>query len=185
MSETPVRGAPAVTSPVPVVGVHELPEPLAERLAPRMQRLGYLGAFFAYAAHQPDALAGFIDFTESLKKALRVDLAEVVALSVAGALHNDYELAQHKRLAARFEFTEDWVGAVLDGRPDVLDATQTAVRELTSAVLANGGHGARAPFERVVNLLGPADGVAVLLLISRYVAHAHIANTLELTDPTS
>lgn len=183
MIETSVRGAPAITSPVPLVGAHELPEPLAERLAPRMQRLGYLGAFFAYAAHQPDALAGFIDFTESLKKTLPVDLAEVVALSVAGALHSGYELAQHKRLATRLGLADEWVGAVLDGPPDVLDAAQTAVRDLTSAVLAHGGHRARPPFERVVNLLGPADAIGVLLLIGRYVAHAHVANTLELTDP--
>jgi len=33
-------------------------------LRPRVERLGYLGEFFRYTAHQPQALISFLDFTE-------------------------------------------------------------------------------------------------------------------------
>ena len=90
----------------------DLPDDLRRQLAPRVQRLGYLGDFFRYCGHQPDALLHFYLFTEALKDALPPDLTEAVALTVAAASGNDYERAQHERLARRLGFSDPWIAAL-------------------------------------------------------------------------
>lgn len=184
MTDAGVRGLPVAELAVSPIEPQQLTAALAERLQPRIDRLGYLGAFFAYSAHQPDALAGFIDFTESLKHALPPDVAEVVALTVAARLRNEYELSQHERLSVRLGYPGEWVRAARDGHDQLLDIPQRSVRNLACAVLEDSGLGARPAFERAVDVLGSTAAIGILLLIGRYVAHAHIANTLELTDPT-
>ena len=82
---------------VPLIGVEELDPRVRQRLQSKIDRLGYLGVFFQLTAHQPEALAAFIDYTDATKKALPDDLAEVVALTVATATGNDYE--RHQRAA--------------------------------------------------------------------------------------
>lgn len=47
--------------PIARIELDDLPPPVATRLAPRVKRLGYLGEFFKCTAHQPEALAAFID----------------------------------------------------------------------------------------------------------------------------
>lgn len=178
-----VRGLPT-TGVIPHLDPSELPDLIATRLSRRLDRLGYLGAFFAYAAHQPEALAGFIDFTESLKTTVRPELTELVALRVATALGNTYELAQHQRLAGRYGFGVAWIGAAQSGDVTELGQPEGAVCEFVNIALTAGGHGSRKAFARVAELVGVEEAVGVLLLLGRYVAHAHIANVLELTDPT-
>ena len=63
----------------------DLPDELRQQLSPRVRRLGYLGDFFRYCGHQPDALLHFNLFTEALKEALPPDLTETVALTIAAA----------------------------------------------------------------------------------------------------
>ena len=82
---------------------------LRSRLKARVDRLGYLGEFFQVAAHQPEALAGFIAFTEALKEHLDWRLAEVIALTVATETGNAYERVQHERLALTLGMTESEV----------------------------------------------------------------------------
>src|SRR5216684_4295787 len=91
----------------------DLPPDLAALLRPRVERLGYLGEFFRYAAHQPKALMSFLEFTEDLKQALPDNLTEVVALTVARLMENDYERVQHERLALKRGLGEPWLRAVL------------------------------------------------------------------------
>lgn len=187
MVEAPVRGVPDSALPLEPVSPVYLPESLRGRLGARIQRLGYLGAFFGYTAHQPDALAGFVDFTEALKAALPDDLTEVVALTVASQLGNEYERSQHVRLARRLGFDAEWIDELTTpAKPhgeSRLDERQQAARRLALAMLADGGHGASPRLIDAVKALGDSDAVGVLLLVGRYVAHGYISNALELTDP--
>lgn len=180
----------------PLPAATELSAELADLLQSRIARLGYLGGFFAVAARQPDALAGFIRFTESLKEAVPDDLAEVVALRVATRLGNAYEQAQHEALARTHGMSEAWLAAVTvladTGADDTaargrlsgqLSADQRLVRDLSDAVLADAGHGAGEVVVACAERFGADTTVALVLLISRFTAHAHAANAFALIDP--
>lgn len=163
----------------------ELDPELQEALRAKVERLGYLGEFFAVGGHQPGATAAFQHFTDALKKALPPELTEVVALSVASALGNAYEQFQHERLAATQGLSVEWISAAV-GRSDSshLSEEARAARRLALAAVEGYGHGAAAgELAQAVDALGEEHAVAVLLTIGRYVAHAVIANTLELAPP--
>ena len=173
---------------VPPLRFDELAPELRRRLQPKVDRLGYLGDFFAYAGHQPAALAAFIDFTESLKAGLPFRVTEVVALTVAARTRNTYERVQHERLALANGCDAAWVREVLACRPDdhgSLRPEERGVQRLALAALEGGGHGAGAPFAALVDLLGHEAAVGVLLTIGRYAAHALVANVLELEAPVA
>ena len=68
---------------IPRLEFTELRRDIAESLAPKVKRLGYLGEFFAATAHQADALKAFIDFTDAAKGELDQRTVELVALTVA------------------------------------------------------------------------------------------------------
>jgi alkylhydroperoxidase family enzyme len=175
-----------VSARIPRLALDALAPELREKLAPRVARLGYLGEFFACAGHQPEALAGFVDFTEALKDALPPRLAELLALSVAGELGNDYERNQHERLARRLGLTRTWIAAVNERDPEAAAAlapTDRAVQRLALASVRRGGRGVTPELEAVVALAGAAQAVGILLSISRYAAHALFANALEIRPP--
>src|SRR3990167_5693711 len=90
----------------------DLPPALSEALEARVSRLGYFGEFFQCAAHQPEALKAFVDFTELAKAGVPKKVVEVVALTCAGWMGNAYETNQHERLSIRSGFGHDWVRAV-------------------------------------------------------------------------
>lgn len=166
------------------LGFDELDPELKDALRAKVDRLGYLGEFFAVGGHQPAATAAFQHFTEALKQALPHELTEAVALSVASALGNAYEQVQHERLAATQGFSVEWIAAVVgDGDPSALSEEARAARQLALAVVEGYGHGAAGELARAVDVLGEAHAVGVLLTVGRYVAHAVIANTLELAAP--
>ena len=75
-----------MTDRIPRLEFDVLEEGLAAVLAPRYERLGYLGEFFKCMGHQPRALRAFVEFTEAAKAALP---GELIALTVAGKLGND------------------------------------------------------------------------------------------------
>lgn len=68
-----------------------------------------LREFFAVAGHQPAALLAFHELTEALKRPLSSELTEVVALTAAAELGNDYERSQHERLPVNL-----WIRAQVD-----------------------------------------------------------------------
>ena len=189
-----IRGLPSEPRALRPAELTNLDPALSARLTPRIERLGYLGAFFAYAAHQPAALTGFVDFTESLKDSLPDGLAEVVALAAATVHRNEYELVQHVRRARVLGFSDQWI-AEATGRDESssemgththcahLSDDELAARDLTHCVLRDAGHGSSSSFDVVVGQLGAQAAMGVLLLIGRYVAHACVANTLGLTSP--
>ena len=170
---------------VPRVGLADLPPPLADALRPRVERLGYLGEFFQVAAHQPDALLGFVHFTESLKAALPPAVTETVALTVASLTGNRYERHQHERLALALGLGEDWVREVLRLEPGdaALDERERRVQALVVAAVASTGGAVDDELAALAEVTDPATVVGVLLTTGRYLAHALVANAFHLEPP--
>ena len=173
---------------IPRLSMAELDSQLAEVLRPKVERLNYLGEFFQCTAHQPKALISFQALTEELKKALPDNLTELVALTIATKMKNDYERVQHERLALKLGFTEAWIREVesLTPRADgERSPTEARVQQLTLAAVERQGHGIKRELEEVIKDIGHEPAVAVLMLIGRYVMHALIANSLELEPPVT
>jgi carboxymuconolactone decarboxylase family protein len=185
---------------IPRLESEQLTPNVAEMLAPRIKRLGYLGEFFKCAAHQPDALVSFMAFTEDLKHALPDRLTEVVALTVSTTLENAYERHQHERLCLKLGFGEAWIRAVEDRPPPLardageprrglrresgaMQPTEMLVQDLTLAVLDRHGKNTTAELDAVVAAIGPQQAIGVLMLIGRYVTHALMVNALDLAPP--
>jgi hypothetical protein len=170
---------------IPRLTMNEMPAALAEMLRPRVERLGYLGEFFQCAANQPDALMSFIQFTDDLKNALPDNVTEVVALTVATYMSNNYERHQHERLCLKLGFGREWIRDVISlgasGR--VMKPEERSIQQFVLAVLETRGHGASAEMEKLVETIGPKQAVGVLLLIGRYITHALVVNTLQLAPP--
>ncbi len=171
---------------IPMLSETEMAPELAALLRPRVDRLGYLGEFFRYTAHQPRALISFIGFTEDLKQALPDNLTEVIALSVAGLMQNDYERVQHEGLSLKLGFGESWVREVLTLKADGngrLSEQELSVQRLVIAVITRKGHGTGPELEALSHAIGPEKAIAVLMMIGRYVTHALIVNALSLAPP--
>ncbi len=173
---------------IPRLPLDAMPAPLMDALRPRVERLGYLGEFFQCAANAPDALLAFQQLTEALKAALPDRVTEVVALTVATRLGNDYERHQHERLCRKLGFDDGWIAAVEATVPSgmvELDDSDRAVQHLTLALLERHGHGVASELEAVIDQLGAPAAVAVLMLVGRYVTHALAVNALQLAPPVA
>jgi hypothetical protein len=177
---------PIMSSRIPRLSQEEMPQPLMSVLGPRVKRLGYLGEFFQCTAHQPEALLSFLEFTEHLKHALPDNLTEIVALSVAVLMDNAYERIQHERLSRKLGFSEEWLREVrslgVDGY-SILSQAERSVQHLVISGARRGGRDTNAELEAVIDLVGPAQTIAVLMLIGRYMSHALIVNALNLAPP--
>lgn len=170
---------------IDLLDLADLPENLQDRLRPRVERLGYLGDFFRYCGHQPEALLHFYEFTESLKDALPSDLTETVALTIASRTRNSYEQVQHERLSRRLGFGEEWITALVsaDAGTAHLSDVQRAARELALAMVAGRWDGAASWLSRLADQVGQQQAVGVLMVSARYLAHSAISNTLHLGLP--
>jgi alkylhydroperoxidase family enzyme len=171
---------------IPRLSREKLHPELEAFLQPRIERLGYLGEFFQCTAHQPEALLSFLEFTDHLKHALPNNLTEVVSLTVAQLMNNRYERVQHERLSLKLGFGEDWLREVLSLFADgggQLSEQEVLVQRLVVAAINRKGHGVTPELEAVVQSLGPAMTIAILMLVGRYVSHALIANALNLAAP--
>ena len=170
---------------IPRIQQADLPQKLANFLRPRIERLGYLGEFFQCTAHQPDALLSFLEFTEHLKRALPNNLTEVVALSVAVMMQNDYEFNQHQRLCLKLGFSPAWIAEIakLSKGGSVMSESEQLVQQLVVAVVERKGHDTNAELDAVTAAVGVSHSVAILMLIGRYMSHALIVNALNLAPP--
>jgi len=174
-----------VESPIPRLEMEQLDSRLREALAARVARLGYLGEFFKCAALQPDSLLAFMQFTDALNKALPDRLVEVVALTVAAATGNEYERNQHERLCERLGYDRAWTAAAT-GRgsgTSRLSPPEQAVQRLALSALRTSGRGLARELAEVVDAIGPAQAMAVLMLIGRYWTHAVVVNAVGLKPP--
>jgi alkylhydroperoxidase family enzyme len=163
---------------IPGLRFDQLDPALADALRPRYERLGYLGGFFAHMAHQPEALVAFDAFTEACKRALPVDLIELVALTAATRLGNDYERYQHERLAVTLGLSPEWIAAV--ERFDDLPGLQGSAQRFVLRAVDTVGRDAGDALDDLAERGGPALAVAVALATGRYLAHAMIANACRL-----
>jgi hypothetical protein len=164
----------------------QLTPELANLLAPRVKRLGYLGEFFKCTAHQPAALSAFIEFTEAGKGSLPNNLVEVIALTCAGWMGNAYERNQHERLCLELGLGKDWVREINLLQPESasgLSLIERQVQRLVLVVLETKGVRAQSLVEETLRLIGEAETIAILMIIGRYVVHALIVNSLGLAPP--
>jgi hypothetical protein len=168
-----------MSSRIPRLEMEQLAPEVQQALAARVKRLGYLGEFFKCSGHNPAVLVSFMEMTEALKDALPERLTEVL-------LENDYERHQHERLSEKLGFGREWISAVNRLAPDAmgpLSEEERAVQRLAIAVVKRGGHDVQAELEGVIDFIGPAQAMAVLFLIGRYVMHAYVVNALNMTPP--
>jgi len=171
---------------IPRLSAEQMSPELAAFLRPRMERLGYLGEFFQCTANQPEALLSFLHLTENLKHALPSNLTEVVALTIARMMDNDYERIQHENLTRTLGVSRAWVEDILSLQADAtseLSAQELAVQHLVIAAVRRGGQHTTAELEAVTNAIGAQQAIAVLMLIGRYMSHALIVNALNLAPP--
>jgi alkylhydroperoxidase family enzyme len=175
-----------MSSRIPRLEMEQLAPEAQQTLAARVKRLGYLGEFFKCSGHNPAVLISFMEMTEALKHALPDRLTEVGSLTVAALMGNDYERHQHERLSEKLGFGREWIAAVNRIAPDQagpLSEDDCAVQRLAMAVVKRGGHDVQAELDGVIDRIGPAQAMAVLFLIGRYVMHAYVVNALDLTPP--
>jgi len=163
-----------MSAKIPRLEFDQLNNELAKTLAPRFERLGYLGEYFKVMGHQPKALNAFIDFTEHSKNGMAQKLVEVISLTVASALGNDYERNQHERLSVRLGYGRDWVLAIEKRQPENADISddERALQVFTLKALSQTGKQTGDEFDQLVDALGHEQAIAALLLIGRYIGNS-------------
>jgi hypothetical protein len=84
-------------------------------------------------------------------------------------------------------FSPEWLNAVLSldasDNGQVLTHTEHSVRQLAISVVKHGGRNTSREFQAVIEAVGVQQAIAVLMLISRYMSHAVMVNTLDLPPP--
>jgi hypothetical protein len=148
----------------------------------------YLGEFYQCAGHQPDALLGFMDFANALNEALPKQLVEVIALTVAGVMENDYARNQHERRCLELGFSHGWVAAVDRLSPDKgaeLSPAERAVQRYALAAVVRRGIGVDFELEALLDHLSSPEAMAVAMLVGCHVCQAMVSNTLALEPPVA
>lgn len=175
-----------MTDKIPKLSFEELPQSVAELLQPKYERLGYLGEFFARTAHQAEALAAFIQFTDASKGALDMRLVELIALTVAAIKDIAYEKNQHERLSIRLGFGRDWVSQIEQLAPEeasLLGDSEKIVQRFVIDAVHSDGVGVTPVLDAMVDQLGHENAVAVMMVMARYTAHALLVNCLHIGPP--
>ncbi len=159
---------------------------LNEYLGPRVKRLGYLGEMFQVSANTPEVLLHFLHLTDALKDALPFDIGEAIVLTVAGCMDNQYERNQHERLCIRSGVSRDWIVAVQRRAPDepsLLTPAQRAAQRYVLDAIETRGLGVEASFAALGEHFTPKEAMTIAFLVGRYMTHALLVNTLQLTPP--
>jgi hypothetical protein len=109
-----------------------------------------------------------------------------VALSVAVLMGNASDQVQRQQFSLKVGFSEEWLRELLslvsDG-PAIISEQEWLVQQLMFAVTRRAGRNTTPEIEAVTRAIGPAQAIAVLMLIGRYISHALIVNTLKLAPP--
>jgi alkylhydroperoxidase family enzyme len=175
-----------MSNTIPKLEFDQLPPAIAELLRGKVERLGYLGEFFARTAHQEAALKAFIEFTDASKGALSMRQVELIALTVACINDIAYEKNQHERLSVRLGFGRDWVTDVERLEPEQatrLDEDERCIQRFVIHAVRNGGRGSSQALAELSAALGHENAVAVMMVMARYVAHALMINCMDIGAP--
>ncbi|ALL71097.1 hypothetical protein K788_0002076 (plasmid) [Paraburkholderia caribensis MBA4] len=173
---------------IPRLEMADMRADLVAYLTPRVERLRYLGELFKCAGHAPDVLLQFMHFTDALKQALPDRLTELGALTVASYMENRYERHQHERLSVKLGFARTWIAQVNRLDPSAtteLSDVEKAAQAYALKALRTRGLEAQAEFDAFARLVTPAEAMAFVMLIGRYVTHAIAVNTLRLEPPVA
>lgn len=169
---------------IPRLQLHEVRADAADRLRrSTVAHVGHLGEFYQCTSHQPDALLAIMDFIAALNDALPKQLVEVIALTVAGVMENDYERNQHERRCLELGFSHAWVAAVDRLSPDKsaeLSSAERAVQRYALAAVVRRGIGVHAELEALLDHLSSSEVIAVAMLVGCCVATTIVSNTLAL-----
>lgn len=185
-SQTFYYGPMTMHDVIPRLEIQDMRADLADYLRPRVKRLGYLGELFKCTAHIPDILLKFMHLTDALKEALPNRHAEVAVLTVASLMSNDYERNQHERLSLRLGFDREWVAEIERLAPDtstLMSPEDIAIQRYVIAAVDSRGHTCQGEFKALATRTGPAQAMAIVMLVGRYITHALVVNTLELAPP--
>lgn len=171
---------------IPRLESDAMPEPLQSYLAQRVKRLSYLGEMFKVGANAPEVLQDFLQFTDSLKKAIPFDIGETVVLTIAGLMQNAYERNQHERLCLRSGISREWITEVQAMAPDaskLMSAAQRRAQTFAMRLAQTKGLEASSEFDALAQHFSPSEAIAITFLVGRYITHALLVNTLGLTPP--
>jgi alkylhydroperoxidase family enzyme len=177
-----------MTDKIPILSFEELPEKIAEQLGAKVERLGYLGEFFARTAHQPEALAAFNQFTNSAKGALDLKIVELIALTVATMKGVDYEKNQHERLSVRKGYGCVWVEEVENLQPEsahTLSKKEQLVQRFVIDATESDGKSVTPQLDAVIDDFGHEDAIAIMMVMARYTTHALLVNCMNIGPPVS
>jgi len=171
---------------IPRLAVEAMPPALAEYLAPRVRRLGYLGEMFQVGANAPAVLLEFMRFTDALKEAVPLDISETVVLTVAARMRNAYERNQHERLCLRSGLGREWITEVQALAPEasrLMTPGQRGAQRFALSAVDTEGLDATADFDALREHFDAATALSIAFLVGRYTTHALLVNTLRLAPP--
>lgn len=184
-SAVPYRGLTGEPRPKPVdlaTAMTGLPDELADQLAERVDRLGYVNGFLAIGLHQPGAILALLQMSDQLKAALDPRHVLVVALAAHHALGNEYERVQYLDAGRASGMSEAWLDAAQGRIAGSLTPAEKAVRALTLAVVF-----AEPPAAALAAAGEHVDDpglVAIIHLAARFVATSRISHALSLQPMT-
>jgi len=171
---------------VPRLAYETISPSLRRQLDARVKPMGYFGESFQCAAHQPEILSACLTMTDAFKPTLPDRVIEVCGLTASGALKNEYERNQHEQFCIRLGFSSDWVASVNQLQRNVasdLNPTDSAAQRQCLAFIERDGKDVGSELNSVIEHLGAAEAIAIMFVVGRYVTHALIVNSHDLSPP--
>lgn len=141
---------------------------------------------YARAACLPEALACFVEWSETLRTTVPPRMAQAIALTASVRAGSAYQRVEHERLALACGLTPDEVQALETGnlsRAPSLSEEEGAAAALTRCMLDNFGLGCEPAFLRLSRLVGEPTAVACLMIAVSASSQAAMANVWGLEPP--
>ena len=178
------RGDESIT--VRSLTLEEMTPELREVIEPRVQRLGYLGDFFRYTGHQPQALRAALEYAGVLRQAVPPRLAEIIVLTVSARTRNRYEQVQHEPLAARAGLSHVEIRALVSGAVSAcqsFDLADRAAADLAEAAAEGDRQASIHALAALCEHTSAEVGIGALMMAGHYLGFSFVANALPLTLP--
>lgn len=157
---------------------------LQAMLKPTVDRLGYFGEFFQYAAHSPGVLEGFMKYSGALKSALPPNLNELIALTVCTQMQLPYERIQHERLSQTLGLDRAWIAELVGrGTGATFTEPERMARALTLQVVAGQQAEAQRTLAALAGVAGSPVAVSVLFQITRFMSVCTLGRLLDVSLP--